>query len=94
LPLGVNTIRRDLGPQVMRDVSAIIRESIDAAFENRDEALHYALGFGRGMDAERGDTFVGMYVNELTCDFGDEGRQAVRELLHRAGHSTQIQFVE
>jgi predicted solute-binding protein len=46
------------------------------------------------MDAERGDAFVGMYVNELTCDFGDEGRQAVRELLQRAGHSTQIQFVE
>lgn len=94
LPLGVNTIRRDLGPAVMRDVSAILRESIDAALENRDEALDYALGFGRGMDAERGDTFVGMYVNELTCDFGDEGRQAVRELLQRAGHSTQIQFVE
>jgi 1,4-dihydroxy-6-naphthoate synthase len=94
LPLGVNTVRRDLGPDVMRDVSAILRESIDAAFENRDEALHYALGFGRGMDAERGDAFVGMYVNELTCDFGDEGRQAVRELLQRAGHSTQIEFVD
>jgi 1,4-dihydroxy-6-naphthoate synthase len=94
LPLGVNTIRRDLGPDVMRDVSTILRESIDAALDNRDEALSYALAFGRGMDAERGDAFVGMYVNELTCDFGDEGRQAVRELLQRAGHSTQIQFVE
>jgi 1,4-dihydroxy-6-naphthoate synthase len=94
LPLGVNTIRRDLGPDAMRDVSAILRASIDAALEHRDEALHYALGFGRGMDAERGDAFVGMYVNELTCDFGDEGRQAVRELLQRAGHATQIQFAE
>jgi 1,4-dihydroxy-6-naphthoate synthase len=94
LPLGVNTIRRDLGADAMRDVSSILRASIDAALEHRDEALPYALGFGRGMDEERGDAFVAMYVNELTCDFGDEGRQAVRELLDRAGHSTQIQFVE
>jgi 1,4-dihydroxy-6-naphthoate synthase len=94
LPLGVNTIRRDLGPDVMHDVSAILRASIDAALEHREEALQYALGFARGMDAERGDRFVGMYVNELTCDYGDEGRQAVRELLQRAGHATQVQFVE
>ena len=94
LPLGVNTVRRDLGIDAMRDVSSILRESIDAALDNRHEALQFALGFGRGMDEERGDAFVGMYVNELTCDFGDEGRQAVHELLQRAGHSTQIQFVE
>jgi 1,4-dihydroxy-6-naphthoate synthase len=93
LPLGVNTIRRDLGAEVMRDVSAILRESIDAAFEHREEALRYALGFGRGMDEERGNAFVGMYVNELTCDYGDEGRQAVRELLQRAGHATDVEFV-
>jgi 1,4-dihydroxy-6-naphthoate synthase len=77
----------------MRDVSAILRESIDAAFEHREEALRYALGFGRGMDEERGNAFVGMYVNELTCDYGDEGRQAVRELLQRAGHATDVEFV-
>ena len=46
------------------------------------------------MDAERGNKFVGMYVNELTCDYGDEGRQAVRELLQRAGHATQVEFAE
>ena len=92
LPLGVNTIRRDLGEKAIAEVSAILRESIDAALANRDEALTYALGFGRGMDAESGDRFVGMYVNELTCDYGDEGRQAVRELLARAGHSTQVEF--
>jgi 1,4-dihydroxy-6-naphthoate synthase len=94
LPLGVNTIRRDLGDDVMRDVSQILRASIDAALEHREEALQYALGFGRGMDVERGDTFVGMYVNELTCDYGDEGRQAVRELLKRAGHATRVEFVQ
>jgi 1,4-dihydroxy-6-naphthoate synthase len=92
LPLGVNTIRRDLGNGTIHAVSAILRESIVAALANREEALAYALGFGRGMDAESGDRFVGMYVNELTCDYGDEGRQAVRELLARAGHSTEIEF--
>jgi 1,4-dihydroxy-6-naphthoate synthase len=94
LPLGVNTIRRDLGESTVRVVSQILRESIDAALEHRDEALEYALGFGRGMDAQRGDEFVSMYVNDLTCDYGEEGRQAVRELLARAGHAEDVQFVE
>jgi 1,4-dihydroxy-6-naphthoate synthase len=94
LPLGVNTIRRDLGAETIREVSAILRESIDAALEQREEALEYALGYGRGMDAARGDEFVGMYVNDLTCDYGEEGRQAVRELLMRAGHTDDVQFVE
>jgi 1,4-dihydroxy-6-naphthoate synthase len=84
LPLGVNTIRRDLGPGPIRDVSTILRASIDAALLHRDEALDYALGFGRGLDGETGDRFVGMYVNELTQDYGEEGRTAVRELLRRA----------
>jgi 1,4-dihydroxy-6-naphthoate synthase len=84
LPLGVNLVRRDLGDDAVREVSAILRESIDAALANRQEALEYALGFGRGMDSERGDRFIGMYVNELTQDYGDEGRLAVRELLSRA----------
>jgi 1,4-dihydroxy-6-naphthoate synthase len=84
LPLGVNLIRRDLGDDTVRAVASILRESIDAALEHRDEALEYALGFGRGMDADRGDRFIDMYVNELTQDYGDEGRAAVRELLSRA----------
>ena len=94
LPLGVNTIRRDLGGRAMRDVSEILRESIDASLEHRESALQYALGFGRGMDAERGDKFIGMYVNDLTRDFGDEGRDAVRELLQRSGNVSEVQFVE
>jgi 1,4-dihydroxy-6-naphthoate synthase len=84
LPLGVNTARRDLGPDVLHTLSEVLRESIDAGLENRDAALEYALGFGRGMGTVRGDRFIDMYVNELTRDFGDEGRQAVRELLARA----------
>jgi 1,4-dihydroxy-6-naphthoate synthase len=94
LPLGVNTIRRDLGADTMRDVSEILRTSIDDALEHREEALAYALGFGRGMDVERGDAFVGMYVNELTRDYGDEGRAAVAELLERAGHASEVEFAE
>jgi 1,4-dihydroxy-6-naphthoate synthase len=94
LPLGVNTVRRDLGAPVVRAVSDILRESIDAALEHRDEALEYALAFGRGMDAERGDRFIDMYVNDLTRDYGNEGRQAVRELLARADANVQVQWVE
>jgi 1,4-dihydroxy-6-naphthoate synthase len=84
LPLGVNTARRDLGPDILRTLSEVLRESIDAGLANRKAALEYALGFGRGMGAERGDRFIDMYVNELTLDFGDEGRLAVRELFARA----------
>ena len=94
LPLGVNTIRRDLGDRVVREVSDILGESIDAALAHRDEALDYALGFGRGMDVARGDEFVAMYVNDLTRDYGDEGRQAIRELYTRAGVPVDVQFVE
>jgi 5,8-dihydroxy-2-naphthoate synthase len=100
LPLGVNVARRDLGPAVLRELSAVLRESIDAGLEHRPEALEYARTFGRGLDAERGDVFVGMYVNELTRDYGDEGRDAVRELLSRAEaidvyeSPVQVEFVD
>jgi len=94
LPLGVNVIRRDLGDDAMQAVSEVLRESIDAALANREEALEYALGFGRGLDDVRGDRFIDMYVNELTRDYGAEGRQAVRELLARSGHAVQVSFVE
>jgi len=100
LPLGVNAIRRELGPETLRDVSAVLRASIDAALAHRDEALAYALGFGRGLDADRGDHFVEMYVNELTQDYGEEGREAVRELLRRAervgayDEPVRIEFLE
>jgi 1,4-dihydroxy-6-naphthoate synthase len=84
LPLSVNLVHRDLGLSAAREISSILRESIDAALAHRSEALEYALAFGRGMDTERGDRFIGMYVNERTLDYGEEGRLAVRELLARA----------
>jgi 1,4-dihydroxy-6-naphthoate synthase len=84
LPLGVNVARRDLGDDALRELSEVLRESIEAGLANRRRAMTYALRFGRGLDEALGDRFVGMYVNELTCDYGDEGRQAVRELLRRA----------
>jgi 1,4-dihydroxy-6-naphthoate synthase len=84
LPLGANVARRDLGAGSLFDLSDVLRESIQAGLDNREEAMEYALQFGRGLDTELADRFVGMYVNELTCDYGDEGRQAVRELLKRA----------
>src|SRR5438132_291995 len=83
LPLGVNVARRDLGPEVLHDLSEVLRESIEAGLANRGEAMEYALGFGRGLDADLADRFVAMYVNDFTCDYGEEGRQAVAELLRR-----------
>src|SRR5436190_2918597 len=83
LPLGINVARRDLGPEVLHDLSEVLRESIVAGLDNRSTAMEYALGFGRGLDVELADRFVGMYVNEFTCDYGEEGRAAVAELLRR-----------
>ena len=83
LPLGANVARRDLGAERLHDLSAVLSDSIAAGLANRAEAMRYALQFGRGLDTELGDRFVGMYVNELTLDYGEEGREAVRELLRR-----------
>ena len=83
LPLGVNVARRDLGEERLHDLCIVLREAIQAALDHRAEALDYALQFGRGIDAAVADRFVRMYVNELTKDYGDEGRTAVAELLRR-----------
>jgi 1,4-dihydroxy-6-naphthoate synthase len=99
LPLGVNVARRALGPEVLSKLSAVLHSSIEAGLANRMEAMAYALQFGRGIDVNLADRFVGMYVNDLTRDFGDEGREAVRELLSRAeavGHwdaPVKVEFV-
>jgi 1,4-dihydroxy-6-naphthoate synthase len=84
LPLGANVARRDLGADTLFELSEVLRDSIQAGLDNREEAMEYALEFGRGLDPALADRFVGMYVNELTCEYGEEGRQAVRELLRRA----------
>jgi 1,4-dihydroxy-6-naphthoate synthase len=84
LPLGGNVIRRDLGPSTIARVSRLLRASIAYALEHREEALDYALQFGRGLDRAKADRFVGMYVNELTLDYGDRGRAAVQRLFDEA----------
>ena len=84
LPLGCNIIRRDLGKEEMRRVSKMLHESIAYALLHRSEALEYAGQFGRGLDAARTDRFVGMYVNELTLDYGARGRAAVARLFDDA----------
>jgi 1,4-dihydroxy-6-naphthoate synthase len=84
LPLGGNVIRRDLGPELITRISRMLRESIAYALDHRDEAVQYAMAFGRGLDREKTDRFVGMYVNELTLEYGDRGREAVRRLLTEA----------
>jgi 1,4-dihydroxy-6-naphthoate synthase len=81
LPLGLVGIRRDV--ERAADVSAVLREAIEAGLANREQAMEYARGFGRGIDAATADEFVAMYVNDLTLDMGDRGREAVARLLGR-----------
>jgi 1,4-dihydroxy-6-naphthoate synthase len=84
LPLGGNVIRRDLGPATIARLSRLLHDSIAFGLEHRDEAVAYAMQFGRGLDEERTDRFVGMYVNGLTLDYGDRGREAVQRLFDDA----------
>jgi 1,4-dihydroxy-6-naphthoate synthase len=81
LPLGGNIIRRDLGPVNIAKLSGILHDSIAFGLDHRDEAVRHAMQFGRGLDAQRTDRFVGMYVNGLTLDYGERGREAVHRLL-------------
>ena len=100
LPLGANAVRRDLGEDTMVRLSRVLRESIAHGLENRAEALAYAARFGRGLDDPLADRFVGMYVNDRTLDYGDDGRRAVAELLSRGREAglvereVPIDFVE
>jgi 1,4-dihydroxy-6-naphthoate synthase len=84
LPLGVNVARRDLGEDVLRDLSEIFRESIDAGLRSRDELARHALRFRRGPEGALGHRSLRLDVNDRTLDYGDEGKQAVQELLRRA----------
>lgn len=84
LPLGANAIRKDLPGNAITDVVRLLQASIRYGLEHRQEALDYALQYGRGLARSDADTFVGMYVNDWTLDFGDVGRRAVAELLKRA----------
>ena len=84
LPLGGNIIRRDLGPDVMKTVSKMLHDSIDYALNHREAAVEYAQQFGRGLDRKDTDTFVGMYVNDLTLDYGTRGREALERFFAEA----------
>jgi 1,4-dihydroxy-6-naphthoate synthase len=90
LPLGGNVVRRDLGEAVIAQVGRDLRASIVYALEHRAPALAHASQFNRGIGAERTDTFVGMYVNDWTVDYGDRGRLAVQTLLDRAFEASLI----
>jgi 1,4-dihydroxy-6-naphthoate synthase len=85
LPLGANAVRKDLGPATIRHIERLLNESITYGLNHRAEALQYAIKYGRDLDAEQADRFVGMYVNEWTLDFGARGRRAVTEFLAQ-GH--------
>jgi 1,4-dihydroxy-6-naphthoate synthase len=98
LPLGGNVIRKDLGPELMATVSRHLRASIAYGLSHRDVALNHAMRYARDLTRERADTFVGMYVNDWTLDYGARGRDAVRALLARGTqhgiipHAVQVEF--
>jgi 1,4-dihydroxy-6-naphthoate synthase len=100
LPLGGNVVRKDIPPPVRRDVSEIIRESIDYGLTHRDEAVAYSLAYARDMNAQLASKFIGMYVNEFTRDYGETGRAAIRKFLTDACEKgyidvpIEVEFVE
>ena len=99
LPLGGNAVRKDLGAETMRTLTTMYKASIAYALSHRAEALDYARDFGRGLDEGLNDRFVGMYVNDLTLDYGERGRRAIRLFLDlgaRAGivpPGARVEFV-
>jgi 1,4-dihydroxy-6-naphthoate synthase len=89
LPLGANAIRKDLGRETIGDVQRLLKASIEYGLAHRQEALNYALQYGRDLNNAQADKFVGMYVNDWTLDFGPRGRQAVAEFLGQ-GHAAGV----
>ena len=83
LPLGGNVVRKDLGAELTRKISRHLRDSIAYGLQHRVGALDHAMQYARGLDRSKADTFVGMYVNDWTLDYGERGRQAVRLFLKR-----------
>jgi len=89
LPLGGNAVRRDLGPELMARLTRLVRETVRHSLAHRPQALEYAMSFARGMDPGVADRFVGMWVNDMTIEMGERGRQAVRSFLER-GHAAGL----
>jgi len=100
LPLGGNVIRKDLDDDLKRKVSRHLRDSIAYGLEHRSSALDHAMRYARGLERTDADTFVGMYVNDWTLDYGERGREAIRLFLNRgveAGiipHPVTVEFVD
>jgi 1,4-dihydroxy-6-naphthoate synthase len=98
LPMGGNAIRRDLGPDIIRQVSHWLRESIRYSLGNREDALAYAMQFARDMDVALADRFVAMWVNDLTLEYTDRGREAVQRILREGfelgiiPHQPKVEF--
>src|SRR5678815_2100235 len=100
LPLGGNVIRKDLGPDLIKKISRHLHDSIAYSLKHRTAALDHSMQYARGLERERADTFVGMYVNDWTLDYGDRGRKAVRQFLQRGvergliDHTVTVEFVD
>lgn len=97
LPLGGNCIRKDLGPAVMQEVTDLLKQSIEYGLRHRNEAVEYALQYGRDLNRDLADQFVGMYVNQWTLDYGPRGREAISRLLKegaRAGLVPDVQEIQ
>jgi len=90
LPLGGNVLRKDIAPPVQRDLLAIMRESIDYGLAHREEGIRHSMPYARDMDANLAGKFIGMYVNDFTRDYGDAGREAIRQFLTRAADAGYI----
>jgi 1,4-dihydroxy-6-naphthoate synthase len=99
LPLGGNAIRRSLGQEIMEMATHALRNSIQHALDHREEALAYAMQFARDLDPSLANRFVGMYVNERTLNYGEDGREAIRKLLEMGydrgiiPHRANVDFV-
>jgi 1,4-dihydroxy-6-naphthoate synthase len=90
LPLGGNAVKKSLGPQRIKELSRILYDSIKYGLDHRAAGVEHALPLGRGLDTKLADKFIGMYVNELTLDYGPRGEKGVREFLDRAHHAGLI----
>jgi 1,4-dihydroxy-6-naphthoate synthase len=100
LPLGGNVIRKDIPPAIQKEVSEILKESIDYGLKHRKAGVEHSMPLARGLDLEGADRFIGMYVNDFTVNYGPTGKDAIREFLGRAGRQglipdkLNLEFVE
>ena len=98
LPLGGNAVRKDLGKETIAGIVSLLRRSIEHGLRHREEALTYAMKYGRGLERSQADRFVGMYVNDYTLDYGPAGRRAIDLFLRRGAaaglipHEVEVEF--